>query len=360
MLRALSSGELAEARLREWAPREKPSADLLTEHQYYLAPLLPPPTFLAEPSTAPEGLLRIDGIRSVLHAAGRTLGGTDEVTERRWEHLADGQQLTQLCAVLVHDFIRPRGFPKEEQLALTRLCLPGGCGPAHAPPTPRPRPAHAPPTPLRVSLVRVPSLPPPLLSSSLLLHAPSLPHPPSPCRSKSWLAPGTRRWAALRALAQIHAQRPDESEQACIRRCCRGCAPPPPPLTNRALPRPARGSPPRDACGDGRDAWLAATELFKDCLPGVFLQTMLQVLADPFFTPGDLRVDHHMLDPGGAREADLPALRADCEAFCTVHPCETPACSRRSLAPTASRTPPSSPQRRVAPRPAPDLANPLP
>ena len=36
------------------------------------------------------------------------------------------------------------------------------------------------------------------------------------------LAPGTRRGAALRALAQIHAQRPDESEQACIRRCCRG------------------------------------------------------------------------------------------------------------------------------------------
>ena len=70
---------MAEARLREWAPREprEKAADLLAEHQYYLAPLLPPATFLSDPSTAPEGLLRLRGIRSVLHAAGRHLGGTD-------------------------------------------------------------------------------------------------------------------------------------------------------------------------------------------------------------------------------------------------------------------------------------------
>ena len=57
---------MAEARLREWAPREprETAADLLAEHQYYLAPLLPPATFLADPSTAPESLLRIDASRT--------------------------------------------------------------------------------------------------------------------------------------------------------------------------------------------------------------------------------------------------------------------------------------------------------
>ena len=346
------AGEQAEARLREWAPREKPSisADLLTEHQYYLAPLLPPATFLADPSTAPESLLRIEGIRSVLHAAGRTLGGSDELTDRRWEHMADGAQLTQLCAVLVHEVI---GRPAPQ----------GGAVGAHAaPPARRVRPAR--PTFLsRARSFLPPSLPP---------SRPRARRAPQPLRPlRSAVSPPSQEQVVARArrrrlCARSRRSTPSGPTRA-SRRVSVGAAGaharaphtvtgrrPPPPLTNRTLrhpARPGRGSPPRNLCGDGRDAWLAAPagSLFKDCIPGLFLQTMLEVLAEPFFTPSDLRVDHHLLDPGGAREADLPALRADGEAFCTVHPCARRDAPRRSHL---------CARHSVAPRPAPDLANP--
>ena len=119
----------------------------------------------------------------------------------------------------------------------------------------RPQPTATPlrlPLSLPVSLFPAPAPPP----SRPLPRAHARPAPrPAPCahrrtqrthpsRSKSWLAPGTRRWAALRALAQVHAQRPDESEQACIRRCWRGCARPRPrPLARVA--RLARSATPR-------------------------------------------------------------------------------------------------------------------
>ena len=84
---------------------------------------------MADPTSVPErGLLRIKGVRSVLHMAGRLLGGADELTERRWEHLADGVLLKELCSHLVHEQIKPLGpYGKGEELALTRLCIPGGC-----------------------------------------------------------------------------------------------------------------------------------------------------------------------------------------------------------------------------------------
>ena len=132
------AGEAAEERLREyWLQRGKgpggPGGDevvsQVNEHEYYLAPLLPPASFMDDPNSAPEqGLLRLGGVRSVLHTAGRLLGGSDELTERRWEHLSDGVLLKEMCALLVYQHIKPCGpYGKGEELALTRLCVPGGC-----------------------------------------------------------------------------------------------------------------------------------------------------------------------------------------------------------------------------------------
>jgi hypothetical protein len=83
---------------------------------------------MADPGSVPQrGLLRLKGVRSVLHAAGRLLGSADELTERRWEHLADGAMLQELCSLLVYGLIRPGPYGKDEELALSRLCIPGGC-----------------------------------------------------------------------------------------------------------------------------------------------------------------------------------------------------------------------------------------
>ena len=136
------AGEAAEERLREyWPQRGKgpggPGGDevvsQVNEELYYLAPLLPPSSFMDDPTAAPErGLLRLGGVRSVLHTVGRLLGGADELTERRWEHLADGVLLEEMCSLLVYQHIKPRGpYGKGEELALTRLCIPGGCAHSH-------------------------------------------------------------------------------------------------------------------------------------------------------------------------------------------------------------------------------------
>ena len=129
-------GEAAEERLREYWPQRGEGlggVSLFKEHEYYLAPLLPPSSFMDDPTVAPErGLLRLGGVRSVLHTVGRLLGGADELTERRWEHLADGVLLEEMCSLLVYQHIKPRGpYGKGEELALTRLCIPGGCAHSH-------------------------------------------------------------------------------------------------------------------------------------------------------------------------------------------------------------------------------------
>ena len=249
-------GEVAEERLLAYWPQRGsgPAGDEVVsqfdEHRYYLSPLLPPASFMADPTSVPErGLLRIKGVRSVLHMAGRLLGGADELTERRWEHLADGVLLKELCSHLVHEQIKPLGpYGKGEELALTRLCIPGGC--VHAFPLsstclpsysihPSLRPSiHPSPTPPRAA--------PAALFSPLSPHMHAEPEPthtPRWRRSKSWLAPGTRRWAALRALAEHHARQPDESGRACLRRCWRGCARRRPPVS--PSPKPATLQPPR-------------------------------------------------------------------------------------------------------------------
>ena len=101
----------------------------MAEYEYYLAPLLPPASFRADATTPPRHALRLFGVRSLLMAAGELLGGDDELAERYWEHLADGVLLTELCAILVFNYIRPQQQSKEKELALTRLCLPGRCVP---------------------------------------------------------------------------------------------------------------------------------------------------------------------------------------------------------------------------------------
>ena len=73
--------------------------------------------------------------------------------------------------------------------------------------------------------------------------------------------------------------------------------------------------------GAGSDAWTVDTPHFKHGIPDLFLQKMLELLANPTRTPNDLRLSHRMLDPGGVLEADLPELCADARAFCSVHPC---------------------------------------
>ena len=174
-------GEVAEERLLAYWPQRGsgPAGDEVVsqfnEHRYYLSPLLPPASFMADPTSVPErGLLRLKGVRSVLHMAGRLLGGADELTERRWEHLADGVLLKELCSHLVHEHIKPLGpYGKGEELALTRLCIPGGC--VHAfPLSSTCLPSYSIHPSLRPSIH--PSPTPPRALSSLLSSLPSHAH----------------------------------------------------------------------------------------------------------------------------------------------------------------------------------------
>ena len=80
-------GEAAEERLREYWPQrgngDKEGVSQFKEHDYYLAPLVPPASFMPD-LTSSEGLwLSRRGVRSVMHSVGRLLGGADELTERR-------------------------------------------------------------------------------------------------------------------------------------------------------------------------------------------------------------------------------------------------------------------------------------
>ena len=132
-------GEAAEARLREYWPQrgngDKEGVSQFKEHEYYLAPLVPPASFMPDLTSLPEGLwLSRRGVRSVMHSVGRLLGGADELTERRWQHVADGTVLRQVGALVIERYIMPAGLAKDEHVRMCSLCLPGGCcaHPAHS------------------------------------------------------------------------------------------------------------------------------------------------------------------------------------------------------------------------------------
>ena len=130
------AGEAAEQRLLEISNPEvclepRPE-ELISAHAYYVGPLLPPEAFMAAGPggelPVPEHALLFSGLGSVLRTVGRVLGGHDAATALRWQHLAGGEQLREVCACLVHQWLKPYQKGKDWEFAMTRLCLPGGCG----------------------------------------------------------------------------------------------------------------------------------------------------------------------------------------------------------------------------------------